>query len=63
VLRAAGEVETTQENIQNWLELRRRPWILASDRGRNCCSDISLFIFISTTYINEFSVGILFSVY
>jgi hypothetical protein len=35
VLRAAGETETTQENIQDWLELDG-----AFDRGRHFCSDI-----------------------
>jgi hypothetical protein len=51
-LRAAGETETTQENIARLaIAGRRRPWISASDRGRNCCSDVFLFIFISTAYI------------
>jgi hypothetical protein len=44
VLRAAGETETTQENIQDWLQLDE-----ASDRGRNCCCDV--FIVISTIHI------------
>jgi hypothetical protein len=35
VLRAAGETETTQENIQDWLQLDE-----ISDSGRKCCSDI-----------------------
>jgi hypothetical protein len=41
VLRAAGETETTQENIQNWLELDERdPGFQFSNRGRNCYIDI-----------------------
>jgi hypothetical protein len=44
VLRAAGETETTQDIIQDGLEL---------DEGRNCCSDI--FILISATYIIKIS--------
>jgi hypothetical protein len=41
VLRA-GETETTQENIQDWLELGEGdPGFSASDTGRNCCSDFS----------------------
>jgi hypothetical protein len=28
VLRAAGEAETTQENIQDWLMLNERDWIV-----------------------------------
>jgi hypothetical protein len=37
VLRAAGETETVQENIEDWLKLDE------GDKGRNCCSDIFLF--------------------
>jgi hypothetical protein len=33
-LRAAGETETTEENIQDWLELDEG----VSDRGGNCYS-------------------------
>jgi hypothetical protein len=36
-LGTAGETETMQENIQDWLELDEETWILASDGGRNCC--------------------------
>jgi hypothetical protein len=46
VLRAAGETETTQENIRDWLKLDE-----ALDRGKNCCSDIFLFIFTSNAYV------------
>jgi hypothetical protein len=44
VLRAAGETETTQENIQDWLELD------GGDPGLQL-----LFIFISAIYIITFS--------
>jgi hypothetical protein len=37
MLRAAGETETTQENIRDWLELDGDPGFQLSDRGRNCC--------------------------
>jgi hypothetical protein len=48
VLRAAGETETTQENIQDWLELDER------DPGFRLPTEeeiAALIIFISTTYI------------
>jgi hypothetical protein len=56
VLRTAGETETTKENIQDWFELDEGDpgfWLL---KGRNCCSDFFLFIFISTTYVIKFSI-------
>jgi hypothetical protein len=31
------------------------PWISASDRGKNYCGDIVLFISISTAYVTKFS--------
>jgi hypothetical protein len=53
VLRAVGETETTQD----WLEfVEGDPKISASDKGRKCCSDIFLFIFISTIYTIKFSI-------
>jgi hypothetical protein len=60
VLRAAGETETTQENIQDWLELPERGprfgllvmlWIL--NKGSTV---ICLIFFTSITYINKFSI-------
>jgi hypothetical protein len=56
VLRAAGETETMQENIQDWLELDEKDTGFQLLTGRNCCSDIFLFIFISTTYIIKFPI-------
>jgi hypothetical protein len=40
VLRAAGETETRQENIQHWLELDDGGPAVQLLTGRNCCSDI-----------------------
>jgi hypothetical protein len=46
VLRVAEETETTQENIQDWLELDKGDPGFQLLTGRNCCSDISyLFVF------------------
>jgi hypothetical protein len=57
VLRAAGETETAQGNVPRLASAgRRRPWTSASDRGRNCCSNIVLFVFIYTHYVIEFSI-------
>jgi hypothetical protein len=57
VLSAAGETDTTQENIKDWLELDD------GDPGFQLLTeeDISavtyfLFIFISTTYFIKFSI-------
>jgi hypothetical protein len=47
VLRVTAMIENTQENIHDWLELDEGT--SASTGGRNCCSDIFLFIFIRTT--------------
>jgi hypothetical protein len=48
VLREAGETDTTQGNIQDWLQLDESD----AEKGRNCCSDIyNSFVFISITYI------------
>jgi hypothetical protein len=54
-LRAAREIETTQDNIQDWLELDEGDPGFQLQRGRTCHSDI-VFIFISTTYIIKFSI-------
>jgi hypothetical protein len=57
VLRATGVTETTQENIQDWLELDK------GDTGFQLLTEeeiaaviFFLFIFISTTYIIKFSI-------
>jgi hypothetical protein len=55
VLRAAGETETTQANIQVWLELDE------GDPGFQFLTEegiaaVYFFIFTSTTYIIEFSI-------
>jgi hypothetical protein len=44
VLRAAGETETTQENIQDWLELDEGDTEFQLLTGRNCYTDIYLFL-------------------
>jgi hypothetical protein len=46
VFRAAVETETTQENIQDWLELDEGDnGFQHLKRGRNCCSNI-LYLFL-----------------
>jgi hypothetical protein len=58
VLRAAGETEITQENIQDWLELDE------GDPGYQLLTEEEIavviyffaFIFISATYIITFSI-------
>jgi hypothetical protein len=51
VLRAAGETETTQD----WLQLDEgNPWISASDRRRNCCSDVILFIYFHQHHLHQY---------
>jgi hypothetical protein len=60
VLRAAGETETTQENIEDWLELNEVDpgyQLLVSLQFLNKGSAvIFLFIFISTIYIIKLSI-------
>jgi hypothetical protein len=58
VLRSAGGTEATHENIEDL-----RPWISVSDRGRNCCIDIFLFIVISTAYITKFSICLFYNIF
>jgi hypothetical protein len=57
VLGAAGETETTQENIQDWLELDEGDpgFQLLTEEGIVAVI-FFLFIFISTTYIIKFFV-------
>jgi hypothetical protein len=54
VLRAAGETETTQENIQDWLELDE------GDPGQTeeeiCSMIFLLFLFNRTTSIIQISI-------
>jgi hypothetical protein len=45
VFRAAGEIETTEESIQDWLQLNEGPWISAFDKGRYCCSEIIFIVY------------------
>jgi hypothetical protein len=60
VLRAAGETETTQESIEDWLQLDE------GDPGFQLLTDeetaavIFLFIFISTAYVIKFSIYLSF---
>jgi hypothetical protein len=64
VLRAAGETETTQENIRDWLQLDEGDpgFQLLTEEEIAAVIFFHLFIFISTTYIIKFSVY-LFSKY
>jgi hypothetical protein len=54
VLREAGETETMQENIKDWVELDEGNPGFQHLTGRNCSS--VLFFFISTTCIIQFSI-------
>jgi hypothetical protein len=55
MLRAAGETETTQENIQDWLQLDEEdPEFSASDRGRNCCSDFFYLLLSALSILLNF---------
>jgi hypothetical protein len=53
VLRAAGETETTQENIQDWLQLDEgnSGLQLLAEEEIASVTYFLLFIFINTTYI------------
>jgi hypothetical protein len=53
VLRAAGETETTQENIQDWLQLDEGDPGFQLLTGRNCCSD-TFFLFSSALMLLNF---------
>jgi hypothetical protein len=56
VLRA-GETETTQENIQDWLELDEGdPGFQLLAEEEITAANFFLFIFISTAYIITFSI-------
>jgi hypothetical protein len=52
---AAGETETTQENIQDWLELDEgNPGFQLLTNEETAAVIFFLFIFISTTYVIKF---------
>jgi uncharacterized membrane protein YjjP (DUF1212 family) len=57
-LRATGEPETTQANIQNWLELSEgHPGFQLLTEEEMAAVICSIFIFISTTSIITFSIS------
>jgi hypothetical protein len=56
VLRVAGETETTQENIQDWLELDRDIRYQLLTEKEIAAGIFYFFIFISTNYIIKFSI-------
>jgi hypothetical protein len=56
VLRAAGETETAQENIQDWLQLDERDPGFQLLIEEEIAAVIYIFIFIRTTYIIKFSI-------
>jgi hypothetical protein len=57
VLRAAGETETTEGNIQDWLELDEGdPGFQLLTEEEITAVILFLFILISTTYIIKFSI-------
>jgi hypothetical protein len=56
VLRAAGETETTQENIKDWLGLDEGDPGFQFLTKEEIVAVIFLFIFVSTTYIIKFSI-------
>jgi hypothetical protein len=61
VLRAAGETETMQKNIQDWLELEKGDpafQLLATEEIAAVI--FFLFVFISTTFIIKFSILLVF---
>jgi hypothetical protein len=52
VVRAAGGTETSQGNIQDWLQMDEGdPGFQILTEEEIYCSDIVLFIFISTPYV------------
>jgi hypothetical protein len=56
VLRAAGETETTQENIQDRLELDEEDPGFQILTEEQIVAVMFLFIFFRTTYVIKFSV-------
>jgi hypothetical protein len=60
-LRAAGETETTQENIQDWLQLDEEdPGFQFLTEEEIYFPIIFLFTFINTTYIIKFPIYMFF---
>jgi hypothetical protein len=57
VLRATGDTETTQQNIQDWLQLDEgHPGFQLLTEEEIAANDISLFIFFRITYIIQLSI-------
>jgi hypothetical protein len=57
MLRAAEKTETTQENIQDWLQLYEGdPGFQFCNKGKIVAVIFLLFIFITTIYIIKFSI-------
>jgi hypothetical protein len=56
VLRAAGETETTQENIQDWFELDEGDPGFQLLAAQEISSVIFFYLVNSTTYIVTFSI-------
>jgi hypothetical protein len=64
VLRAAGETDTTPENIQDWVELDEGDPGFQLLTGKEIGTVIIfLFIFISTLYNIKFSIDLLSEVF
>jgi hypothetical protein len=62
VLRAAGETETTQENIQDWIELDEEDPEFQLLTQEETAAVIFLFIFITTAwYIIKFLLRLSFA--
>jgi hypothetical protein len=61
VLKEDGETETTQENIQDWLQLDEWDSEFQLLTEEEIASMIFLFIFISTKYIITFSICLFFN--
>jgi hypothetical protein len=55
-LRVAGETETTQENIQDWLEMGEGHSGFQLLTEKETAAVTFLFIFIITIYIIKFSI-------
>jgi hypothetical protein len=63
VLRAAGETETTQDNIQDWLELDEGdPGFQLVTKEEIAAAIYFLFIFISIINIIKFFIYLLYKV-
>jgi hypothetical protein len=66
VLRAAGETETSQENIQDWLQLDEGDpvfQLLAFLNILNKDSTVILYSFLNTTVTIKFSVNLFSNVF